>query len=108
MPATGSWRGKPAKRRPARAGTQKPGLEFEKIVHYVTIDATKPDADWASLRKLLTLDAKRPRVFYLATSPHLYVDICRAIGMADLADEPARVVLEKPIGTDLEFGPRDQ
>ena len=80
----------------------KAWAQFEKIVHYVTIDATKPDADWASLRKLLTLDAKRPRVFYLATSPHLYVDICRAIGLADLADEPARVVLEKPIGTDLE------
>ena len=80
----------------------KAWAEFEKIVHYVTIDATKPDADWASLRKQLTIDAKRPRVFYLATSPHLYVDICRAIGMADLADEPARVVLEKPIGTDLE------
>lgn len=74
---------------------------FEKLVHYVTIDATDPKADWPGLKKQLTLDAKRPCVFYLATSPHLYVDICRAIGKAGLAAEPARVVLEKPIGTDL-------
>ena len=77
-------------------------LEFEKLIQYVTIDATRPDADWPGLNALLTPDAMRPRVFYLATSPHLYVDICRSIGLAGLAGEPARVVLEKPIGTDLE------
>ncbi len=75
--------------------------KFEGIIHYVTIDATDVNADWDALRVLLTMDAGRPRVFYLATSPHLYVDICHAIGLAGLADEPARVVLEKPIGTDL-------
>jgi glucose-6-phosphate 1-dehydrogenase len=76
--------------------------KFEKIVHYVTIDATDPKADWDALRALLKVEDVRPRVFYLATSPHLYVDICRAIGAAGLSAEPARVVLEKPIGTDLE------
>ncbi|HRJ00295.1 MAG TPA: glucose-6-phosphate dehydrogenase [Hyphomonas sp.] len=81
---------------------EKAWAKFEKLVHYVTIDATDPKADWGSLRKLLKLEAKRPLVFYLATSPHLYVDICRAIGGAGLAAEPARVVLEKPIGTDLD------
>ena len=75
--------------------------KFEKLVHYVMIDATDPEADWLSLRQLLTLEEGRPRVFYLATSPHLYVDICQAIGAAGLSSEPARVVLEKPIGTDL-------
>ncbi|MBA3069631.1 MAG: glucose-6-phosphate dehydrogenase [Hyphomonas sp.] len=77
-------------------------VKFEKLVQYITIDATDPKANWAGLRKLLKLEEKRPRVFYLATSPHLYVDICRAIGSAGLAAEPARVVLEKPIGTDLD------
>ncbi len=75
--------------------------DFEKILHYATIDATDPGADWPALRSLLTPDDKRPRVFYLATSPHIYVDICRAIGRAGLASDQARVVLEKPIGTDL-------
>jgi glucose-6-phosphate 1-dehydrogenase len=89
----------------AASGKSWDGAEwtkFEKIVHYITIDATDPKANWPSLRKLLTIDETRPRVFYLATSPHLYVDICAAIGAAGLADEPARVVLEKPIGTDLD------
>ena len=76
--------------------------KFEKLVRYVTIDATDPKADWPELKKQLTMKPDRPRVFYLATAPQLYVDICRAIGKAGLAGEPARVVLEKPIGTDLE------
>jgi glucose-6-phosphate 1-dehydrogenase len=75
---------------------------FERIIQYVRIDATAPDADWAALKTLIKLEAKRPRVFYLATTPHLYVDISRALGREGLAEEPARVVLEKPIGTDLE------
>ena len=76
--------------------------KFEKLVSYVKLDATDPEADWPALAKLLTLESGRPRVFYLATAPQLYVDICRSIGAAGLAGEPARVVLEKPIGTDLE------
>ncbi len=76
--------------------------KFETIIHYTAIDATDPSADWAALSQRLATEAARPRVFYLATSPHLYVDICRAIGKAGLACETARVVLEKPIGTDLE------
>jgi glucose-6-phosphate 1-dehydrogenase len=75
--------------------------KFERIVQYIRIDATDPKADWPALKKLITQDAARPCVFYLATTPHLYVDICRALGLEGLAGEPARVVLEKPIGTDL-------
>lgn len=74
---------------------------FEKLIHYVTIDATDPEGNWAGLRKKLKAGDTRPRIFYLATSPHLYVDICRAIGAAGLSGGLSRVVLEKPIGTDL-------
>ncbi|MBA4226632.1 MAG: glucose-6-phosphate dehydrogenase [Hyphomonas sp.] len=75
--------------------------EFEKILHYVTIDATNPEGDWEGLKSKLTSEEDRPRIFYLATSPHLYVDICRALGAVDLSGGFSRVVLEKPIGTDL-------
>lgn len=74
---------------------------FEKLIHYVTIDATDPGADWPKLKKKLKAGPERPKVFYLATSPHLYVDICQALGKAGLSGDGARVVLEKPIGTDL-------
>ena len=42
-----------------------------------------------------------PRVFYLATAPGLFGDICRKIGEHDLNTAKSRVVLEKPIGRDL-------
>ncbi|MCR9223030.1 MAG: glucose-6-phosphate dehydrogenase [Hyphomonas sp.] len=75
--------------------------KFEKHLHYVTMDATDPDADWADLKAHITQDADRPLVFYLAVTPKIYVPICQALGQAGLSEGNTRVVLEKPIGTDL-------
>ena len=44
----------------------------------------------------------RARVFYLATHPSLYGDITHAISDAGLVTPDTRIVLEKPIGSDLE------
>jgi len=76
--------------------------KFEQHLHYVTMDATDPEADWADLKAHLTLEDARPLVFYLAVTPKIYVPICEALGKAGLSGGNARVVLEKPIGTDLE------
>ena len=65
------------------------------------MDATDPKADWGDLKSHLTIAADRPLIFYLAVTPKIYVPICEAIGKAGLNDGNARVVLEKPIGTDL-------
>jgi glucose-6-phosphate 1-dehydrogenase len=73
--------------------------QFCRRLSYVRLDATKPDADWKALAKIL--DAERVRVFYLATSPELYGPICRNLGEQGLVTEKSRVVLEKPIGHDL-------
>jgi glucose-6-phosphate 1-dehydrogenase len=67
-------------------------------LHYVSIDATAPDADWNRFDSLL--DEKRVRVFYFATSPDLYGPVCRALGANGMVTEHSRVVLEKPIGHD--------
>jgi glucose-6-phosphate 1-dehydrogenase len=75
--------------------------QFEKHLHYVTMDATDPDADWADLKAHITQDPDRPLVFYLAVTPKIYVPICQALGQAGLSEGNTRVVLEKPIGTDL-------
>ena len=80
----------------------KEWTKFEKLIHYVAIDATNDDADWDALKSYLTVDSKRPAVFYLATSPSLYVQICEELGKVGLSEGNTRVVLEKPIGTDLE------
>jgi glucose-6-phosphate 1-dehydrogenase len=74
---------------------------FEKLLEYVPMDATHPDADWDALRALITVDPKRPCIFYLATSPRLYVGIAEALGTNKLSHGMTRLVLEKPIGTDL-------
>ena len=42
------------------------------------------------------------RVFYLATAPALFTAICANLDQAGLIDPDARVVLEKPLGHDLE------
>lgn len=76
--------------------------KFEKLIHYVSIDATSEKADWPELKSKLTMDGERACVFYLATAPGLYVDICNALGREGLAESNTRVVLEKPIGKDLE------
>ncbi|MEA2778404.1 MAG: glucose-6-phosphate 1-dehydrogenase [Acetobacteraceae bacterium] len=69
-------------------------------LHYVSIDATAPDADWSRFDAVL--DDARIRVFYFATSPDLYGPVCRALGANGMVTEHSRVVLEKPIGHDLE------
>lgn len=74
---------------------------FEKHLSYLAMDATSKEADWDELKSRLTVDPDRPCIFYLAVTPKIYVGICEALGAAGLADGNSRVVLEKPIGTDL-------
>jgi glucose-6-phosphate 1-dehydrogenase len=67
---------------------------------YVPVDVVRPGGGWDALRARLEPD--RVRVFYLAVAPGLYGPICRNIGAHGLATPASRVVLEKPIGHDLE------
>jgi glucose-6-phosphate 1-dehydrogenase len=66
---------------------------------YVAADATTP-AGVAPLCDALA-GARRP-IFYLAISPSLYTRVAQALATAGLADGDSRIVLEKPIGRDLE------
>ena len=71
---------------------------FVRRLSYVSVDATNP-ADYASLKAEMQPGADR--VYYLATAPSLFVGICANLQGADLIDQRARVVLEKPLGHDL-------
>lgn len=73
---------------------------FAPLLSYVGMDATDPKADWKELKAKLGGDG-RATIFYLAVTPKIYVPICESIGKAGLSKGDARVVLEKPIGTDL-------
>lgn len=65
---------------------------------YVGMDVTQ-ESDYAKLKALCAQPALR--VFYLATAPSLFTQICANLSGAGLIDAQARVVLEKPLGTDL-------
>ena len=69
-------------------------------VSYLTVDAGKTE-DFAALRSHLVDDREACRVFYLATTPTLFLPICRHLAGAGLVTPGARVVLEKPLGRDL-------
>ena len=56
---------------------------FAKQLDYITMDATKPDTDWQSFSSSLNTDG-RTRIFYLATTPLIYVDTCQALAKAGL------------------------
>ncbi|GGF27956.1 glucose-6-phosphate 1-dehydrogenase [Aliidongia dinghuensis] len=67
---------------------------------YLSLDATA-ERGWDNLVHLLQDQPDRIRVFYLATAPDLFGDICRNLARHNLITPQARVVLEKPIGHDL-------
>ncbi|MFC3653101.1 glucose-6-phosphate dehydrogenase [Dyella humi] len=73
---------------------------FLQLVHYRPLDARK-DAGWDDFAKLMGECPDHVRVFYLSTSPDLFVDICQRLGGYGLNEGKSRVVLEKPIGKDL-------
>ncbi|RUL63405.1 glucose-6-phosphate dehydrogenase [Dyella dinghuensis] len=73
---------------------------FLKLVTYRPLDARK-DEGWDEFAKLIGQQPDHVRVFYLSTSPDLFVDICRRLGHYGLNKGESRVVMEKPIGRDL-------
>jgi glucose-6-phosphate 1-dehydrogenase len=93
---------------------RRPGDEelarFTRLVHYLRVDLSQP-ADYVRLQQWLAAPgedngrAGGPAdtvVLYLATSPHLFPQICKQLGKAGLNGSRVRVVLEKPLGHDLE------
>jgi glucose-6-phosphate 1-dehydrogenase len=71
---------------------------FLQLLHYVRLDVQQAP-DFGALAA-----ATRPgsqKVFYLSTAPSLFTTICDKLAASNLVDENARVVLEKPLGTDL-------
>ena len=85
----------------ARAGAVDPAVwsRFEARLTYVEADGTTIEG--AQKLKVAVGQAKSP-MFYLALSPSLYARVCAALAAAGLATPTSRIVLEKPIGHDLE------
>lgn len=75
---------------------------FAKRLHYVELDAVSGGEGWENLKALLADGENKQRVFYLALAPSLYGAVSANIAVAGLKSPGARIVLEKPIGSDLE------
>jgi glucose-6-phosphate 1-dehydrogenase len=73
----------------------------ERLDHVV---AEADDAEgWHLLHEVLKTDRAEgaARVFYLAVSPQLFGPICRQLDRIGVVEATSRVVLEKPLGSDL-------
>ena len=76
---------------------------FLGMVFYASVNGAEAESSWDNLTRLFgETDRDRIRVFYLATSPELYGRICGNLSGRGLITDATRVVLEKPIGHDLE------
>jgi len=74
---------------------------FAKQLFVVEVDLSN-DESYIELQKMLAEHPNRERVNYLSTSPAFFGAICRSLSKWELVTERSRVVLEKPIGRDLE------
>lgn len=72
---------------------------FSAKLDYVCVDMKDPKCYKVFKEHV---DVKRTMVCYLATPPSIYGDICKGLKAANIIDPSMRVVLEKPIGHDLE------
>jgi glucose-6-phosphate 1-dehydrogenase len=74
---------------------------FASIFTYVTHDVSSEET-WGDLDKSLRDDPKVVRAFYLAIAPDLFGPTCEYIARRKYYRRDARVVIEKPLGHDLE------
>ncbi|MEI2678053.1 MAG: glucose-6-phosphate dehydrogenase [Burkholderiaceae bacterium] len=73
---------------------------FAELLHYRRMDLSQPE-HYAGLQQWLDARGADTTVLYLATSPHLFPQICEQLGAVGLNGPSVRVVLEKPLGHDL-------
>ncbi|MDR6432078.1 glucose-6-phosphate dehydrogenase [Brucella pseudogrignonensis] len=68
---------------------------------YVAVDAKSEDG-WAALKDAIGKKPEKIRAFYLAVSPTLFGDIASRLKSHGLITRDTRIIVEKPIGRDLE------
>ncbi len=73
---------------------------FAELLHYRRMDLSLAE-DYSGLARWIEERGADTAVLYLATSPHLFTQICEQLGAVGLNKPNVRVVLEKPLGHDL-------
>ncbi|PRX08710.1 UNVERIFIED_ORG: glucose-6-phosphate 1-dehydrogenase [Martelella mediterranea] len=75
--------------------------KFLARIEYVPVDATT-NKGWDALKKMLEEGKDRVRAFYMAVAPSIFGPICDGIRDHKLITKQTRIVVEKPLGRDLE------
>ncbi|RCL03971.1 MAG: glucose-6-phosphate 1-dehydrogenase [Candidatus Tokpelaia sp. JSC189] len=75
--------------------------QFLTRLSYLSVDATS-DVGWDELKKKIEDSPAKIRAFYLALSPALFGDIATRLGGNGLVTLDTRIIVEKPIGNNLE------
>ena len=73
---------------------------FAELLCYRRMDLSQPE-HYAGLKQWIDARGADTVVLFLATSPHLFTQICAQLGAAAINGPQVRVVLEKPLGHDL-------
>jgi glucose-6-phosphate 1-dehydrogenase len=74
---------------------------FKKQLHVVIIEFNEEES-YKGLQELLDEYPQRERINYLSTAPDFFGTICKSMSHLGLVSPQSRVVLEKPIGRDLQ------
>lgn len=75
--------------------------KFKEYIHYSHVDF-QDESSFKNLESLLKEDNQNERIFYFSTSSDFYGTICKSLHDYKLIKKDTRVVLEKPIGKNLE------
>jgi glucose-6-phosphate 1-dehydrogenase len=73
--------------------------EFIKQINYIKINLDIAE-DYINLKN--AIDTKRDNIYYLSTAPSLFKAIVHNLANVELNHDNSRIVLEKPLGNDLE------
>ncbi|WP_300541780.1 glucose-6-phosphate dehydrogenase [Maricaulis sp.] len=78
---------------------RKAWAAFSERLNYVDLDASGEGEGWARLKDALDPDDDKIRLYYLALPPSIYGSVCAGLARQGLNTPNARIVLEKPIGS---------
>jgi glucose-6-phosphate 1-dehydrogenase len=73
---------------------------FAELLHYRRMDLAQPE-HYTGLKGWIDERGADTVILFLATSPHLFPQICAQLGAVGLNGPKVRLVLEKPLGHDL-------
>ncbi|MGN6517221.1 MAG: glucose-6-phosphate dehydrogenase [Rhizomicrobium sp.] len=81
---------------------EKSWKRFVRRLHYSPLDAGTPSGFEAMSVLLEEINPGGSHLFYLSLSPDHYARVCAGLTEAGLATPESRIIVEKPIGHDLE------